>query len=209
MAWRPHVWLSGEQGAGKTWVIANVAVKLLGDVVAPTQGGTSEAGIRQGLQSRSLPVLRDEAESQNKKSKAINEAIVELMRQSSSENAHPIIKGSASGEPVSYTLGSMFMFSSIGVVLDQASDKNRVTVLHLMKDRSNGFPDMKYLIETTLTDDFCARCPCSPGHSSSPTGGARPQGGDGPAGSAMNAAVGSSVRRTAVAAQRRSIGCAP
>lgn len=157
MAWRPHVWLSGEQGAGKTWVIANVAVKLLGDVVAPTQGGTSEAGIRQGLQSRSLPVLRDEAESQNKKSKAINEAIVELMRQSSSENAHPIIKGSASGEPVSYTLGSMFMFSSIGVVLDQASDKNRVTVLHLMKDRSNGFPDLKYLIETTLTDDFCAR----------------------------------------------------
>ncbi len=46
LKWRPHIWLTGAAGTGKSWVFRNIVRKLMEGIAMPVQGETSEAGIR-------------------------------------------------------------------------------------------------------------------------------------------------------------------
>jgi len=89
------------------------------------KGGTSEAGIRQQLGTDALPVILDEAESNEKADAQRMQNILGLARVASTESRSALIKGSPGGVTNSYKVRSMFFLSSIGTALKQNADRNR------------------------------------------------------------------------------------
>lgn len=161
LKWRPHIWLTGAAGTGKSWVFKNVVRRLMEGMALGVQGDTSEAGIRQTLNHDALPIVFDEAEGEDKRAQERMQAVLGLMRQSSSEDGGMIAKGSAGGSPLSYKISSCFAFASISVQLSQQSDRTRVTVLGLRKaDPKTGpqrWAELQETYKSIITDEFVAR----------------------------------------------------
>lgn len=134
LSWRPHVWIAGAAGSGKSFCVDQVMKPVLGNIRLYVQGDTTEAGIRQALGYDARPILFDEAEGETERGKARIQSVMALMRQSSSDGGGLIMKGSTSGTVKVYCVRSCFAFSSIGVSIKQHSDATRVTVLELKKD---------------------------------------------------------------------------
>jgi len=161
LAWRPHIWITGGKGSGKTTILDDVIRPLLADMVLFVQGFSTEAGVRQSLKSDALPVLFDEAE--RGKDDRIGR-ILELARQASAESHATVAKGSAGGDAVSFVLRSMFCLSSIGAGLQNSADKSRFAVLPLQS--SEGFTaqqnaaqwgKLEKKIDTVMTPDVGRR----------------------------------------------------
>jgi hypothetical protein len=160
LAWRPHLWLTAQRGAGKSWVQENIIDELVGRMMIYCQGGTTEAGIRQKVQFDARPIMFDEAESENQQAMNRIQHVIELARQSSSDTGAEIMKGTANGEGMSFRMRSMFLMGSINVGLKQAADESRFTVVSLNKaDKSEGsvqrFRKFEAKVLETLTEDFC------------------------------------------------------
>lgn len=132
LKWRPHIWVTGGAGSGKT-TIMDKFVRLLMPHGSPlfANGDSSEAGLRQALGSEARPLLIDETEADTQKAKAKIEQVIGLLRQSSSETVAKTYRGTISGSHQSFALRAMACLSSIGVSLEQAQDIERVEVLHL------------------------------------------------------------------------------
>lgn len=159
MTWRPHVWVTGASGSGKTWIMGNVVNPLVGKSSVFVQGNTSEAGIRGQLGSDALPVLFDEAEAENIRSACRMESVMELARQASSESGAGIVKGTQNGGSITYMVRSMFCFSSIGVAAVKKADTSRISALTLRKsDSQEQFARVKAIWrDTTAIPAYCAR----------------------------------------------------
>ena len=134
--WRPHIWLHGEKGTGKTWIMENIVKPMLGPWCNYYKSNITEAGVRQGLLNNALPVLLDEAESNTPRTAENITSIVEFARQASSNTEANIVKGSRGGRPVNFRAQSMFCFSSINPAIKEAADKTRFAMLRLVADKS-------------------------------------------------------------------------
>jgi putative DNA primase/helicase len=131
LPWRPHIWLTGAAGTGKSAILDDYVRPLLGDLAVRALGNTTEAGIRQTLRADALPVVFDEAESNERADQQRIQSVLSLARVASSESAAVTIKGSADGEPLQFTIRSMFLFSSIAHGLRQGADLSRFAQLTL------------------------------------------------------------------------------
>jgi putative DNA primase/helicase len=129
--WRPHVWITGCQGSGKSWIASNFVHKLVGNMAVYIKGGCSEAGIRQTIRTDALPIIFDEAEGEDARDHGRIRTVLQLMRQASSEIGGRVVKGSASGNATFFDIRSMFCLIAIGVTLEAAADKSRCAVLEL------------------------------------------------------------------------------
>jgi putative DNA primase/helicase len=159
--WRPHGWLTGPAGSGKSWVLSKIISPLLGENVVYALGGSSAPGIVQKLQSDSIPILIEEAEQDNAKQKFLIDDLLTVARQSSSESGASIFKGTQIGRSLNYSLRSMFLFNSISVGVKHHADESRVTVFALKEDiRPNKvklFHELSVMVNTVLTDYFCSK----------------------------------------------------
>ncbi|MEI7667196.1 MAG: hypothetical protein WCI65_14220, partial [Synechococcaceae cyanobacterium ELA263] len=131
LRWRPHIWLSGPAGSGKSHVFERFCGVLLADMARVFVGSVTEAGIRQTLHSDALPVLIDEAEGNEREDQQRIQAILSLTRVSSSESRAAIVKGSPTGEVARYSVRSMFLLASIATGLKQGADRRRFALLNL------------------------------------------------------------------------------
>jgi len=161
LKWRPHVWLTSQRGAGKTWTQDNIVKPLLGQSVLVVQGSTTEAGIRQSLRQDARPVMFDEAESEDAAAQRRMKGVIELARQSSSDSSAEIAKGTVGGSGMSFRARSMFLMGSINVSLSSAADETRFSVLSLdpPKRTPEGIAEFKALqreVVSTLTPERCA-----------------------------------------------------
>lgn len=161
LSWRPHVWLTAQRGAGKTWIQDNIIGPLLGAGAMAVQGSTTEAGIRQRLKQDARPIVFDEAESENQGSQKRMQTVIELARQSSSDSSAEIVKGTVGGQGMAFRMRSMFMLGSVNVALSQAADESRFSVLTInapnkTAEEINRFDEFVKTVGNTLTDDFCA-----------------------------------------------------
>lgn len=143
LSWRPHLWITGPAGCGKSSVLEYIANPILGDAGIRVQGETTAAGIRQHLESDSKPLLFDEAETNNERSSKRMQHILELARQASFENEGQILKGTADGSGHSYKITSMFLLASIRVNLIEEADISRFAVLELGIGDANKWPEVK------------------------------------------------------------------
>lgn len=131
LKWRPHIWINGPAGCGKSYIATNLVGRTLAGVLRQFASSTTEAGIRQKLASDSLPVLFDEAEGDTKGSRENINRILELMRHSSSDSDALITKGSAGGIATDFAIRSMFCMASIAHGIHRRADESRTTILRL------------------------------------------------------------------------------
>ena len=129
--WRPHIWITGGKGTGKTTILSRFLKPLLGGIYQSATGGTTEPGLRASLKSDAIPVLFDEFEQNDSKEKQNVQNVLAMARIASSEGGK-IIKGSSGGGAAAqYEIRSMFCVSSINVALVQGADRDRFCVLSL------------------------------------------------------------------------------
>jgi putative DNA primase/helicase len=136
--WRPHIWITGPAGSGKSTVQNKFCAGLTKGIAVYAQGNSTEAGIRQKLKADALPVLIDEAESNNERDKQRIENIMSLIRQTSSESQAETLKGTVSGESQHYQIRSMFCLASINVNLPTKADIDRLTKLSIKAPKDAG-----------------------------------------------------------------------
>ncbi|MEI6644368.1 MAG: hypothetical protein WCL10_20350 [Novosphingobium sp.] len=157
--WRPHIWLVGAKGTGKSYVMDSVVKRLFGPQrCLSVASSTTEAGLRQTLGSDAIPVLFDEAEGQDATAIARIQRIMETVRQSSSETGARIAKGTTSGSAMSFQIRSCFMFASINASIVQQSDRSRITVVELKAERRRyGLAELNKAGEFLIGDEYAQR----------------------------------------------------
>jgi putative DNA primase/helicase len=159
--WRPHVFIVGAAGTGKTWVVNNIVRPVVGPIGLICQSETTEAGLRQTLGSDARPVIFDEAEGENMRAQARIQNVMALMRQSSSETGGTIIKGSMSGAAQSYQIRSCFLFSAINAGVHQHADVTRISILALRRntadDAAEHFRGVSRRTAALLTREYISR----------------------------------------------------
>jgi putative DNA primase/helicase len=131
LRWRPHAWLTAAAGSGKSAILDRYVRPLLGDLGLVVAGNTSEAGLRQTLRADALPVIFDEAESNEKADQVRMQSILALARVASSESHAAMLKGSPGGDVMRFSIRSMFLMSSIATALKQGADRSRFAQLTL------------------------------------------------------------------------------
>lgn len=156
--WRPHVWLTGGAGSGKTTVLLDIVWRLVRAFGQKFEGNTTEPGIRQTLGPDAMPVLLDEAEAETERAQGRMTAILDLARLASSGST--VSKGTQTGDAISYTIRSAFCFSSIEHSIKQHADETRITKLVLRKrtdERANeDFKALRRDIRAWLTPEFAS-----------------------------------------------------
>lgn len=162
LPWRPHIWLTGPSGTGKSWILQHVIRPLLSDACMVVQSMTTEAGIRQSMGRNALPVVMDEAEAENMNAANNIERILQLARASSSSNGGHVAKGTQGGNSQSYTTRSAFCFASIAVAASMRSDTSRITIIEMdgakAKEQPEGwFTQFKARWTAFLTEDMIYR----------------------------------------------------
>jgi len=141
LSWRPHVWITGSAGSGKSTIQSDYVEALLSGISEPFQGDSTEPGIRQTLRADAVPALIDEFEPNDEADRKRMKSIMMLMRQSSSEGAHQTAKGTVSGDSMRFHIRSMFCVASINTMLDKDSDQSRITPLVLRPPAKSGGSD--------------------------------------------------------------------
>jgi putative DNA primase/helicase len=130
---RPHIWLTGSSGSGKSTVMARVIAPALGHESSRLylQGGSTEAGIRQSVKADALPVIFDEFETTDENSKQRTAQLIELLRQTWSRTEGHVVKGSSGGAASHYAMSFSALVSSIRTGLTNDADRSRFCVLEL------------------------------------------------------------------------------
>lgn len=130
---RPHVWLTGSSGTGKSTVLERIVKPSMGKPGGhyPAQGGSTEAGIRQEIKADSIPIVFDEFETKTNIAQPQMAAIIELLRQSWSMSSGYIVKGSSDGNATHYSMNYAAFVSGIRINLENEADKSRFSILEL------------------------------------------------------------------------------
>lgn len=156
MGWRPHIWLTGPAGSGKSTVQNKYCAAMLRDIGQYYSGDSTEAGIRQDLKADALPVLIDEAESNNERDKQRIENVVGLIRKTSTESQMRTAKGTVSGNSQHYQIRSMFCLASINVNLPTKADIDRLTILSIKKAKAgenDHWPELEAELNKIVEDE--------------------------------------------------------
>jgi putative DNA primase/helicase len=131
--WRPHIWITGGAGTGKSTILNDYVSVLVGDAKVFAQGNSTESGIRQKLKADALPVLFDESEQNDDSEKRRMAPILALIRQASTESVAQTLKGTITGESMNFHIRSMFCLASIQAGMENKADQDRLTKLSLLK----------------------------------------------------------------------------
>lgn len=131
LKWRPHIWITGSAGTGKSTIVSKIVRPMIGEIGVFCEGDTTDKGIQQKIKCDAVPVVFDEAETDDQRSGGRVRRVVELARQASSDNSAYTYKGTADGRGHEYKMSSMFCLSSIRVNLPQSADRRRFTILEL------------------------------------------------------------------------------
>lgn len=136
LGWRPHIWLTGPSGSGKSYVMQEITYPLFHDFAQFFRGQTTEAGIRQKSGRSTMPVIFDEFETNDDKSGERIKSILELARQASSDSDGIVAKGTVHGDATEYRPQFSMMCASVRLNLVHEEDENRFTVLELARGES-------------------------------------------------------------------------
>lgn len=155
LPWRPHIWLTGGAGSGKSWVLKHIIRPILGDNALAAQGDSTEAGLRQTLGHDAIPIVFDEAEQEDEKAAGRIQNVLSLMRTASADDGGMLYKGSATGNAKTFKIRSCFAYASIVPQLRLQADRTRVSILGMItkKDREQ-FRQLQNLRNQLMTDDF-------------------------------------------------------
>lgn len=136
--WRPHVWITGRRGEGKSWILEHIVNPIVGRMFGVMGFGTSTpAGIRDALRNSSLATVMDEMESDNQKYSEYIDQNLKMFREGSSGSGQgaTTLHGTQDGEGRQWIVQSMALFASIGAGIKHGADRSRFTMLELGSKR--------------------------------------------------------------------------
>ena len=122
--WRPHLWITGERGTGKTTILELID-RMLPLSLSVTDSTAS--GIKQAVKNDTRPVVYDESEPDSDKMKPV----IQLARQSSSRTNSKVLRGTISGRAMHFNTNVVFCFGSIQKQLFSAADDSRVFAVEM------------------------------------------------------------------------------
>ena len=158
LPWRPHIWLSGGTGTGKSWTFDNIIRKMISNISISVQGNSTEAGVRQKLRLDALNVLFDEAEAENEQAHARMQNVMGLMRAASASQGAELLKGSSTGQAKSFMIRGCFAFASIVPQMEHGSDFRRITLFELKRlKKQSDFLALNEKRKKHIDDDFAKR----------------------------------------------------
>lgn len=132
LRFRAHGWINAPSGSGKTTLRESVQL-LIGDMARYFKGlETTDAGLRQKLESDSCPVIFDEADSDNAAKTANMGRILALLR-TATDGDVGIIKGGVDGKSVTYLMRNAFLLFSVRSMIEKSSEQSRIFELELEK----------------------------------------------------------------------------
>lgn len=155
---RPHIWITGESGTGKSTIADYILKKILPDSQA--QSTTTEAGLRQNYNNMSMPLIFDEIESDTSGGQMRIKNIIELFRSTHSQGSGPILKGGSDGKGMKYNVNMAGALLSIRPQLIEAADKSRFCLLELKahdKEKKKEFFKNVSFIDQEISGKLCAR----------------------------------------------------
>jgi putative DNA primase/helicase len=155
---RPHVWITGSSGQGKSTLLEKLVSPMLGRHALYVRGATTEAGIRQSLKANAVPILFDEFESNGQKSQESVQAVLDLLRAAWSDSDAQIVKGSAGGTATAFRLNFSAIVSSIRTKLLNDADISRFARIELAPHGSDAehWKKLSGLLEQ-ITPEYCDR----------------------------------------------------
>lgn len=157
--WRPHIWITGSSGSGKTTAQNEIVGRVVGPAAERFDGETTEAAIRQIIGHDARPAILDETETEDQDSIRKMQGILKLARVASSGGK--IAKGGTGHRAVTFIVRSCFAFSSIHTALRLQSDESRVTKLVLLPnmrhDADKHYRDLIRDIDAWFTPEFASR----------------------------------------------------
>lgn len=154
LPWRPHLWVTGTTGCGKSYVIERIN-EMYHKYNSYFLGQSTEAGIRQSVSKVAKHILFDEFETNDQSTSKRIKLILELARQASSESDGLVVKGTQMGKAMEFKPNFSALVSSIRVNLTIEADMNRWTVLELVKKEKNKeehFKKVKFYFKNLNSD---------------------------------------------------------
>lgn len=128
-SWRPHLWLTGSAGSGKTQLLS-LLEGLSGPLAMRREGKSlTEAGFRQDMGSDGVYAFIDEFEKSE-----YRDALIEYLR--SASRGGVVVKGTTAQKPVHFFIRHMVMLASIEYSLARSAERSRFLIVELKKDDS-------------------------------------------------------------------------
>lgn len=146
---RPNIWLTGSKGTGKSTVFEMVK-KLTHKGKISTVGSVTEAGVRQTAKGMAVPFICDEFEGRDQASIARVEKTIEFLRSCWSDTEAETLKGTPSGQPLSFNSKLIACLASINVCLPTEADRSRFTILELLHHSSD--PEIREADKNRIDD---------------------------------------------------------
>jgi len=134
--WRPHIFISGKIGSGKSWLLDNLIKPIVGDYAHYGSGSDTEPGIRRSIMQEPRPVVLDEMKIKTKKDESNIQNILNLIRNSSSDASAKITMASANGGTIHFNVRSPFCLSSDQIPFESEDLKTRILSCELETPQS-------------------------------------------------------------------------
>jgi putative DNA primase/helicase len=145
LEWRPHIYITGSKGSGKSQ-ITNLVDKILkeGWMTIFTQGiDTTPVGLRQTVGSNAVPVFIDEVEGTDKKASSNAAGYIALARGASSNSSSMTLIGSQSQKATQYKVGFCAWLAGITPQLKLSQDLERFVQIDTIKREGGNREDWK------------------------------------------------------------------
>lgn len=161
LSYRPHLFLTGAGGSGKSWAQENVLNHMIGDIGLFLAASTTEPGIRRELKWDARPVIIDEFEGLDAKGVERVKAIYQLMRYATTETGAKIVMGKTGGGTESFRPRFSGVTSGIGKLLTDYADTTRHSVCSMKivqggAERERRFTEIKAAHRSLLTPQYVA-----------------------------------------------------
>lgn len=151
---RPHIFITGPKGSGKSTIIEKVVEAILAGCHFRQDGGSTEAGLRRLIGESSRPAVMDEFEGENKRDAENVQKIIFWARKAFSGGIFSNAYGT-------FRQQSCVCFSAINPLILQGADNDRITLLELEVDNKPGsqerYRKFSDAIHEVLTKEYCQR----------------------------------------------------
>ena len=127
LRWRPHLWITGRRGTGKSQIILDPMIApLCGDFAYQGTGRSTEAGLRRSINMTARPVILDEFDIRSGGDEKRMDGIVKLARNASGDSSAVVTMADGSSGTVQYIVRSCFCFASVNMPEQDAAIESRI-----------------------------------------------------------------------------------